>query len=307
MKHGIEAGEKLNPYPEVVPPDAARLQRCAASFHGHSCVKPANHAGDHENAHSRWSPSVNDPDARLQQIREVLEQVWAEVPFSRKAQMMWKGFSLDPSILTLQELAATLRCVQQERDYWEKWASHVDDVQTRRLAESHQHQQALRAEVQRLSAQVEDLEFAAVKKCGVCGLSHMASTYNGNGISGWAECHYYKEVQRLTVLADKHHQAVVVAEEHVQRLTAERDEALKIAEHDDLKWLALDYQKRGDLLSKMTEKAQSLRALRAQIQGVINRWKSCSNVVSPWQIDQCADELKALLSVLPPDQKEVKP
>lgn len=166
---------------------------------------------------------VIPPDAaRLQQIRV------QHTAYCFACGNGWRCFQKE--LLEIAEAqAATLRHVQQERDYWEKWASHVDDVQTRRLAESHQHQQALRAEVQRLSAQVEDLEFAAVKKCGVCGLSHMASTYNGNGISGWAECHYYKEVQRLTQLADKHHQAVVVAEEHVQRLTAERDVARRIA------------------------------------------------------------------------------
>jgi hypothetical protein len=45
-------------------------------------------------------------------------------------------------------------------------------------------------------------------------------------------------------------------------LIREREEALKLADHNDLKWLALDYQKRGDLLAQQNERVKKYRRER---------------------------------------------
>ena len=52
-------------------------------------------------------------------------------------------------------------------------------------------------EVERLQKAMDDYY-----KCEICGLSHSPGRYYGNGVSGWAECHYYKENERLQTELD---------------------------------------------------------------------------------------------------------
>jgi hypothetical protein len=48
-------------------------------------------------------------------------------------------------------------------------------------------------------------------------------------------------------------------------------DALKLADHDDLKWLALDYQKRGDLLDKANDEIKRLRVERDADRAALQR------------------------------------
>jgi hypothetical protein len=48
-------------------------------------------------------------------------------------------------------------------------------------------------------------------------------------------------------------------------------EALLLAEHNDVKWLALDYQKRGDLLTKANEEIKRLRVERDADRAALQR------------------------------------
>lgn len=61
----------------------------------------------------------------------------------------------------------------------------------------------------------------------------------------------------------------------VTRYKAERDEAFKLTDHNDLKWLALDYLKFRDLLEKQNGEVTRLRELAHQLEGYAKHAFTC--------------------------------